>query len=238
MFASSSDIQTLENHIKYVLNATSAGWNGAIDNKARLAEAVTRSRILGTMEVLRAIARNPQHGYWGKLAQYQPIAHGEFLPAHDGIHGVPQIQAFTDAPFLNALPADVDQIDAWRADGNGLHTRVLGFDVAHDQADFMGLPSSVAGFYNITNKVLSFTGSVCRIPLITLTEAMCNTHLPISLTATVVKLAPLFNLREADNLAQIASMLVGEGQKDLMRIEGGAMSVSPVSDVIKVQENS
>ena len=235
MFASSAEITEIENHIKAILNASQT-WGGAVNNRVRLPEAITRSRKLGTMEVLRAISKNPQHGAWMQLAAYIDVDHNSPLPIHDGAHGIPQIIPFTDAPEMTGKPADADDIDSWRADGNGLFTRVLGKIVAHDGVDFMGMPSQYAGFYDVTHGVIKFTGKTCKIPLINLTDAMCDTKLPISLADTVIKLAPLYNLREGDNLVGIAATLVAEGKKDLARIEGGAMTVPPFSDVVAVQE--
>lgn len=234
MFASSDEITEIENLIKAILNASQT-WGGAVNNRVRQAQAITRSRKLGTMEVLRAISRNPQHGAWMQLAEYVEVEHNSALPIHDGAHGIPQIVPFTDAPEMTGKPADADDIDSWRADGNGLFTRVLGSIVAHDAKDFLGMPSQYAGFYDVTHGIIKFTGKTCKIPLINLSDEMCDTHLPISLADTVIKLAPLYNLREGDNLVGIAATLVGEGKKDLVRIEGGALSVSPFSAIMEAQ---
>ena len=238
MFANAQQIQECEDLIKYILNATTSGWGGAVDNEARAQEAITRSRIYGTIEILRAISRNPQHGAFGQIAELVACNHDEFLPEHDGAPGIPLIVPFPNGKRATGIPADPDEIDSYRNDTLGLFSRALGFAVAHNAADPLGMPSQNAGLYSINGNFLKFTGHSCEVPLVNLSEDMCDTKLPVSMIPTVAKLAPLWNLKEGDNLTGIASILVGEGQKDLMEIEKGAMTVSPVPDLVKIQENS
>lgn len=233
-FATADQLTDTERMIKYVLNATNS-WSGAINDARRMAEAVTKSRIWATIEVVTAIAENRSHGYWGALAEMWEVDHNELLPPHLGEHGIPQISVSGYDEEIAGIPADPDDIDSWRNDTLGLHSRLCGETVPHDSVDSNGVPSHLAGKYSIVNSLVKFTGESCEIPIIRFDEARCATKTPEFALPTIVKLAPLWNLKEGDNLIGLASVLVEAGRADLERIRGGAMKVDPVSDVMKFQ---
>lgn len=235
-FATSAQLTETERMIRSVLNAAGT-WSGAIDDPRRFDEVIVKSRIYGTLEVVKAIARNPQHGLWGALAEYIDVEHNDLLPAHLGAHGIPQITlACGCSEERIGVEADPDEIDSYRNDSLGLHTRICGETVAHDCADSNGMPSPVAGYYSIVNGQLKFTGSSAEVPMIRFDEARAATHTPVIYLSTIVKLAPLFNLKEGDNLLGLAQILVSVGRDDLTAIEKGVLSVSPVSDVMDIQK--
>jgi hypothetical protein len=234
-FATSGQIAEIESMIKSVLNASSS-WGGAIADARRMAEVITKSRVYGTIEVIKAIAANPQHGYWSALAEYVDVDHNELLPAHLGAHGIPQIVCAPSLEEVDGIPSDPDEIDSYRNDILGLHTRLCGETVAHNALDTNNMPSPVSGRYSIVNGRLKFTGDECSVPMIRFDEARCAAFTPVPFIGTIVKLAPLWNLKEGDNLMGIAQTLVSAGRDDLMSIEKGAMSVSPVSDVMEIQK--
>lgn len=219
--------------IVYILNAARV-WSGPIEDPRRLGEAVAKSRIYATLEVVKAIAKNPQHGYWGALAAKVSVVHDDFLPPHLGQHGIPLITPFSGANERAGMKADPDEVDDYRNDTLGLFTSSLGMAIPHNQADSNGMPSPVSGFWSIVNNQLKFTGHSARVPMIQFSEADCDAKTPVAYLPTIVKLAPLWNLKEGDNLAGIAAQLVSAGRDDLRAIEAGAMSVSPVSDLVEV----
>jgi hypothetical protein len=236
-FASTQQIADLESMIKYILNAT-ATWGGTVSDKRRLTEAITRSRIYGTLEVIRAIARNPQHGYYGVLMEMVDVAHNDQLPAHEGSPGIPTITPSSDDPTITMTgePAEPAEIDSYRNDTLGLYTRSGGETVAHDALDSNGQPSVVAGYYSFQNGQVKFAGARCQVPLIQMDEESIALYTPATYISTIVKLAPLWNLKEGDNLVGIAQTLVADGKADLQAIEGGSLSVSPFFDVMKAQK--
>lgn len=239
-FATAGQITEIENMIKYILNATST-WGGAVEDLRRLEQAVVKSRIYGTLEVIKAIAGNAQHGFWGVLASEVTVAHNAFLPAYFGVHGLPQIMPAEDwnGEAMTGVEADPDEIDSWRNDNPtvfSLHNRLCGDDAVHNELDGEGLPSVNTGRYSLVNSQLKFTGYECTIPMVVYQESDCATKTPIFALPTIVKLAPLWNLKEGDNLNGIASTLVTAGQNDLDRIANGAVTVSPVSDVMEIQK--
>lgn len=235
MFATSTQITETERMIKSVLNAVPT-WAGAIGDARRFAEVVTKSRIYATLEVVKAIAKNPQHGWWGEFADYEDVDHNEFLPDHLGAHGIPMIVPFAGAPEQIGTEADPDEIDSYRNDTNGLFTRMNSETVAHDAKDSNDMPSVVSGLWSIVNGQLKFTGKSCSVPMVFFRELDCATRTPADYLSTIVKLSPLYNLKEGDNLFQLASLLVADGKNDLKEIEAGSMTVSPVSDVMEIQK--
>ncbi|MEQ1763845.1 MAG: hypothetical protein ABL984_11965 [Pyrinomonadaceae bacterium] len=229
-FATAAKLTETENMIKYILNATQT-WGGAIADGRRLAEAVTRSRVYGTIEVVKAIAENPQHGYWGELADFEDLDHDDLLPAYLGKHGIPRIIPFPGGPELTGKEADPDEIDSYRND-----TISQFASVAHNVADENDMPSPVSLYWSIVNSQLKFTGHICEVPMVIYPETDVASRTPEAYLPTIVKLAPLWNLKEGDNLVGIAQALVAAGNADLDAIRAGGMQVSPVSDIMEVQE--
>lgn len=235
-FATAPQITELESVIKSILNATTAGFGGTIDDARRDAALITAARVYGTMEVIKAIAQNTSHGFWGAIAADVAVAHNDFLPEHEGQVGIPLIVPYDGGTARDGYPADPDAIDSFRNDSLGLYTRSFGVAVAHNAADGAGIPSRTAGYYSLINSRFKFSGFSAVIPMIQLTSTVISTKLPYSLAPTVAKLAPLYALKEGDNLIGLAQLLVQAGQADLIAIERGAISVRPVADIMEAQK--
>lgn len=231
-----ADLTRIDNRIKEILNLASE-WAGAIENSAFSNEGVIAARTEAGLEVLRAIAANPQNGHYAAAATLVSIAHNAFLPAHDGEPGIPIIRAFDGGPLMEGRPATPDEIDSYRMDPGSELIYSGGADgdaVAHNEADANNLPSPVAGFYSIVNGRFKFTGFSAEIPLIQVTRAMAETvsAIPEMYESTVIKLAvpKLTKVGHAGHL--IADRFLNAGMVDLKAIAEGAMSVPPVPDVV------
>lgn len=236
----SADATRVTNHIIDILNATQAGWGGAINDGRRSADAIAQARIESGMEILRAIAGNAKHGDWGSLATLVSVNHNQFLPAHDGEPGIPVITAFNGGPALDGIPADPDEIDSYRLDPVASSIFTGGSDgvrVAHDVAGSDGLPSPIACRYSIVNGRFKFTGYSATVPLIQLTRSMADTGVPENYEPTIVKLSIPKLVKEGDNLSAYAAAYSQAGQQDLIEIAGGARSVNPVPDVVVAQKS-
>lgn len=231
MFATPEQITDLERMIKSVLNATTLGWAGAIDDARRSNEVITKSRLYGTIEVIKAIAKNPQHGYWGALASQVEVEHDSFIKGFTGSVGIPQIQPFTGAKFQTGMKADPDEIDSYRNDEIGQFSKT-----PHNQKDANDMPSPVALYYSIVNSQVKFTGKVCTVPMIRLRDVNYDTKLPFELIPTVLKLAVFYCLKEGDNLGQIAQPFYQMGMADLKEIESGRMSTPALADIAEIQK--
>ncbi len=127
-----ADVDELDHHIADILNAAAA-WAGAITAGIRSADAIANARKQAALEVLGAIATNPEHGYYGDLATLVTVAHNAFLPAHDGEIGTPKIVPFQGASARDGIPADPDEIDSYRNNPASYTGSLDGIVVPHDQ---------------------------------------------------------------------------------------------------------
>lgn len=235
-----ADTAKVEAHIADLLNAQGGVWNGSIIDARRgnVIDSIRQARIESGMEILRAIARNPQHGYYGPLSVLTTVAHNAFLPVHDGEPGVPLIVPYSGAAAREGRPRSPDQIDSYRNDlsASPIYSGALdGAQVAHNQADADGRPSPVSCLYSLVNGRFKFTGHTAQIPLVQLTRAMADTAVPETYEPTLVKLSIPRLTKEGDNLAEISERFRAWGQEDLLQIEGGAMKIRPVPNVVLAQ---
>ena len=234
MFANSTQITALEGLIVSLLNAATGGFGASIDDARRNATLITQARLKATTDVIRAIARNPSNGYWGAIALPVNVLHNQLLPEHEGEIGIPEIVPFTNAQPRAGVPADPDDIDSYRNDFLGLYTRAFGVSTAHNMADVAGMPSRVSGYYSIVANRIKFTGATCKIPMIQLTDSTLNSKLPYAYVPTVAKLAPMYALKEGDNIMSMVQMLYADGKQDLQMIMQGAMATE---EIIMEQKN-
>jgi hypothetical protein len=246
-----ADTDRVENHIKDILNAVQ-NWGGIVASKRRSHEAIEQARIESGMDILRAIASNPQNGYHGNLATLVTVTHNQKLPPFDGLPGIPLIQVYQvpdelplqkkdpkatpDGPEVAGVPADPDEIDSYRL-APQIYTGGWGGEpTPHDQADPTDMPSEVAGLYAIVNGFFKFTGAAAKIPLITLTWDMANLQVPEAYEPTLVKLSIPKLVKEGDNLSAYASAYAQAGMIDLQEIRSGAENVSPIPDLATAQK--
>jgi hypothetical protein len=233
-----ADPTRVENHIKDILNAA-ATWGGAINSARRSAQAISQARVESGMEILQAIAANPQNSYYASLTAMVVITHNAPLPAYDGEPGIPLILTFTGGPEIAGVPADPDEIDAFRDAALGLDVYSGASDalpIAHDAQDDNAMPSPTSGFYAIVNGLFKFTGKTARIPLVTLTQAKADTGIPDVYESTLVKLAIPKLVKEGDNLSVYAAAYGQAGLIDLAMIRAGETVVSPLTDIATAQK--
>lgn len=200
---------------------------------------VHAARMASGMEILRAVAANPENGYHGSLCALVTVAHNAFLPAHDGEPGIPVITPFTAGAVIDGLPADPDEIDSYRVDPAGFPVysgETTGTQIAHDQPDGNNEPSPVAGYYSIVKGRFKFTGISAQVPLIQLTRAMADSAIPDNYEPTVVKLSLVRLVKPQHDLWQVAQSLAELGQADLQMIRTGQMEVPPIPDVFRAQK--
>jgi hypothetical protein len=233
-----ADKTRVENHIKDILNAA-ATWGGAINSKRRSPEAISQARVDAGMEILQAIAANPQNSYYASLAVLTPITHNGFLPAFDGEPGIPLLVIFAGGTQVAGTPADPDEIDSYRNDPDALSVytgAADGVHTDHDAADENQMPAATAGLYAIVNGLFKFTGTSAEIPLVKLTQAMADASVPDVYESTIVKLAIPKLVKEGDNLSVYAQAYGQAGLVDLAMIRGGETVVSPLTDIATAQK--
>src|ERR1051325_3744931 len=133
-------IATLDTHIADILNAAQV-WAGVITAGIRHVDEIANARQQAALEVLGAISTNPQHGYYGDLSTLVDVAHNSFLPKHHGEIGTPKIVPYTNAPAVDGIPADPDEIDSYRNNPELFTGALDGIVVPHDQPN----PNTVLG---------------------------------------------------------------------------------------------
>lgn len=231
-----ADPTRVERHIKFILNAATT-WAGAVEKAIYNDDAITQARVESGLEILRAVAQNPQSPHFGALSALVTVTHDDFLPDHDGEPGVPVIVPFAGGEPGEGVPADPDEIDSWREDAGGVYSDVLGTGaVAHDEADGEGRPAPVSRRYSIVSGRLKFTGHSAQIPLVQLTRQKADEEVPLAYEPTLVKLSVGKLVKEGDRLVGLYGLYAQAGQQDLVEIAGGAPAVSPVPDVAAAQK--
>lgn len=199
-------------------------------------------RIDAGMEVLKAIADNPQNGYFGPLSSLVTIAHQGFLPAHDGKPGIPLIVPYNGADAIAGKPATPEQIDQWRTDvaaAQLIQTATDGDPVPHDQSDAQGFASPVAGFYSMTNGVFRYTGYSAQVPLVQLTRSMADSAVPEVYEPTLVKLAAARSIVRNSKNPETMATIRGYGTlaaADLAMIRQGKEPEPVIPDVEAAQK--
>lgn len=233
--------QRVENRIAEILALCKGGFGTAITE--RLPHPVTgdgaiaAARIESGMEILRAIAANPQNGYYGSLSALVTLVHNQFLPAHDGEPGIPRIVPFAGADAIEGIPADPDEIDSYRRNPASFTGALDGVVVEHDQASADGKPSPVSGKYSLMGSVFKFTGLTAQIPLIQLTRSMADTGIPENYEPTLIKLSIPKLVQAGDKAAYMLAGAYGElGHQDLLQIQNGSMVVKPLPNLVMGQK--
>lgn len=195
-----------------------ASANGSVNVATYIQDQLAKAKVIGTYDV---------GGIVGNTFLMEDSSEGSITVSGATFTGGAEAEPM---PYQAGYKADPDEIDSFRNDTLGLFS-----SVAHDAVDENDMPSELAMFWSIVNQQLKFTGYDCKIPMIQFIEADCATKTPVFAIPTIVKLAPLFNLKEGDNLVGIAQTLASAGMDDLRQIASGAMTVTPVSDIMPVQ---
>lgn len=227
---------TLENIIVQRINAA-ATYGGAITKQIFSTGLITQARRQASLEVLNAIAKSGK-GYFGKLSEFVSVAHDAFLPGHAGEPGIPRIVPFDGAPAREGLPADPDEIDAWRTSPESYTGTSDGVSHPHDQAK-AGKRSPLSCRYSIVNMVFKFTGLSAEVPLLIITTAMADDFIPVELSSAVVKLSMPKLVKPGSSLWQFARADAADGRDDLISIQEGAMQVKParaIADIATAQK--
>jgi|SRR5580765_1744855 len=238
-------VPEIENHIVDILNAAPT-WGGTIVSKRRSPEAVTQARIEATMEVMRAIASNPQSSYFGSLATMVTVENGDFLPAHEGEPGIPLIIPYPGAEPRSGIPADPDEIDSYMYDITTGPYRALysgavdAQAVAYNEQTKGGRISPTACRYSIINGQIKFTGDSVQVPLVQLDPdaADFSDKVPTIFEPLIVKLAIPKLVKEGDNLSVYAAAYERAAYIDLASIRAGSNQISPLSTIMLAQKAS
>lgn len=214
---------TVEKSVIQILNAGEQNASGSpvysavIQDDRRVAGHVTDAATQAGERILLAICETEGNGHRPNfMALSGSIAHGAVLPEHIGPIGTVQIQPYAGAEFIAGLPADVDDIESWRANVSSLYDTV-----AHNASG-----SSLAGRYAVLGNELFYTGHDAKIYLANFTRADVATKVPDAYEATWVRLTVGLLAKEGDTPGLI-QMYAQAGENDLAAIRSGAM-ITPI----------
>lgn len=149
-----ADIAKLTARVSWIIGARSTAFDATISDDRFIQEEIRRALIETESEVVRTLCEAYHPMRTSFLAWSSDLANGDPIPAHYG-----QIEAVRIKPYTAAGTYDLaestsrENIRLWRANTSSI------FDaIAHDAAG-----SALAGYYNITNQTITFTGNVAQV---------------------------------------------------------------------------
>ena len=206
--------------------------------------------LLGTasVEVLKAVASNPNNSYFSSLTELVDVANGAQLPAYEGEPGIPLIVPFPGAEPRAGIPADPDEIDSYRHDLVTGPYRALysgsvdAKAVACDAPTKLGRVSPTACRYSIVNGRLTFTGDTAQVPIVKPFDSSDpNTavdQVPSAYEPSVLRLVLSWVGQPWDKFYPICLRMEVEARNDLNLIRAGKPVVPPFSPTMMAQKLS
>lgn len=217
------DFDRVKKRVFDLIGASPAGTFSATINprsKTRSAAAISAAVEEAGLRVLQVIGSFPNE-FRSNLINVLPAQHGELLPDHLGKPAFVEIQRFSGAPFRTADQRDRTKIESYRAN----------FNKIYDPFDHNEEGTSLAGYFDIWERKLFYTGFAAQVGLAQADRADVVTKIPDFFESTVVKLA-LANLPKAGEGAyvlQIAQFYNNAAENDLAEFKGGKRRFAEIS---------
>jgi hypothetical protein len=187
-------------------------------NSAAIADFVTEAGLI----IARTLAATPSEFRQAFVGAAHTPAYRAFLPEHHGQPVYVEIEKYAGGPWRDADKGDYRRIESWRENAHLQYD-----DVAHDQQG-----STLAGYYDIWEKRIYFTGNACRLGLATFTRADFAAKIPETFENTWVRLGVGESAKAGDGgyTATIAGMYGAKGMNDLAEFRTGQRIFAEVSD--------
>lgn len=217
------DFERVKKRVFDLIGASPSGSFSATINprsKTRSAAAIVAACEESGLRVLQTIASFPNE-FRSNLINVVDAQHGELLPDHLGTPAFVEIQRYDGAAYRTGDRRDKVKIESYRANVNGIYDTV-----AHNQPN-----SAFAGYYDIWERKLYYTGFAARVGLAQAQRSDVTTKIPDFFESTVVKLA-LANLPKAGEGAyvlQIAQFYNSAAENDLSEFKGGKRRFAEIS---------
>ncbi len=220
--------RTLKQVLDKINASDTAAYSASLSsrNKTRNLDAIKDAGIEAGLEILRKICSTPGNEYRNAFVAAVVHTHRANLAEHIGKPVYVEIQKQSGGSWVIAERRTYQKIESWRNDPHHIYD-----SVAHNDAH-----SKLAGFYDIWNDRLYFTGAAARIGLANATRADvltgAATRIPAMFESTWVKLW-IGNLPKAGEGAmtmQMAEYYFQRGMNDLMMFEQGKRQMPEVDE--------
>lgn len=219
-----ADFDRIKARVTEILNASAAGtFSSTLSarNKTRNADAIEAACFEAGLKVIQFIASFPNE-FRNEFVEPTTLNHGDELPAHLGKPTYVEIQKYSGAGWTAGNQKDYHKVDSYRT--NRLKT--------YDDKDHNVQDSTLAGYYDISEDKIYFTGYACRVGLAAAERDDVLTKIPDFFENTVIKLAVGNCLKAGEGaiLLNIAQGYNAAAENDLMMFKGGARSLPPVPE--------
>jgi hypothetical protein len=137
---------------------TGATYNNTVGDDRYDQEEFIRAAIEAESEIVRVLAEAYHPAREPFLAWSAALAHGDVIPAHIGqVEGV-QIEPYSAAGYIKVgIKTSRANIDLWRENHNNIF----------DAVDHSTNGSNLAGYFNLTNQTILFTGLNAQVKICT-----------------------------------------------------------------------
>lgn len=148
-----SDIAKVTARVQWIIGSHGAAFDTTVSDDRFILEEIQRAIIETEAEVVRALCESYHPMRSTFLAWSADLNSGSQMPAHIGQVEAVQIKPYGGSTYAIAEETSRSNIRLWRTNTNNI------FDpIAHDQNG-----SNLAGYFNITNETITFTGSVAQV---------------------------------------------------------------------------
>lgn len=153
-----SDIAKIVARVNWIIGSRGASFDTTVSDDRFILEEIQRAVVETEGEIVRAICEGHHPMRTSFLNWSSSLANGDTLPVHIG-----QVEAVRIEPYSGAgtyIPGEStsrENIRLWRANTANI------FDaIAHNASG-----SALAGYYNITNQTIVFTGNAVQVKVCT-----------------------------------------------------------------------
>lgn len=155
-----ADIAKITARVLWIIGARSSAFDATVSDDRFIQEEIRRAIIETESDIVRALCESTHPMRTQFLAWSTDLANGDTLPARTGQVEAVRIKPYAAAGSYNiAESTSRENIRLWRANTANV------FDaINHDQNG-----SALAGYYNITNETITFTGSAAQVKTCTYT---------------------------------------------------------------------
>jgi hypothetical protein len=150
-----SDIAKVTARVSWIIGSRASAFDTTLSDDRFILEELRRAVLETEAEVVRALCESYHPLRLSFLAWSADLNNEDPIPAHIGQVEAVKIKPFTGGSYQLGESTSRQNIRAWRANTGSI------FDaVAHDVTG-----SALAGYYNITNQTLTFTGNVAQVKI-------------------------------------------------------------------------